>query len=265
MPFAVGLALCRRLDLNPRWVVEGEGMEAPFVELSELGLPPADAFVMEHGLSFEEGYERLLKAKLTQWAESHSIEEIIFARGREGVEGWARKASIRELEEKLQEHSQKIKSDQESLSGGHRTIALAAKRELELRRTGKTRKRRSFKNRSIGKNKMLSNGKTTVYIPSNVESSLLSHWIARANALLSHRGAKATLARHLGITKQALNAYLTEASAPSAEKALRLLQWVQETEAQKNEGPAGAQTPTGPVTLRRKHHSNEKIPRPKKP
>ncbi len=78
-------------------------------------------------------------------------------------------------------------------------------------------------------------------------------------------GSQYSLAKRLGISRQSVHQYITGASAPSAEITLRLLQWVQETEGQKNEGPAGADTPAGPVTRKRNIDQNEKIPRPPKP
>jgi transcriptional regulator with XRE-family HTH domain len=63
------------------------------------------------------------------------------------------------------------------------------------------------------------------------------------------------LAKHLGVSKQAVNQYLHGTSVPSIEKGLRLLEWVKAEEAKKS-GPEGGGTPSEPRTQKRK--SDEK-------
>lgn len=77
------------------------------------------------------------------------------------------------------------------------------------------------------------------------------------------RGGQSALAKDLGITRQAISQYLSGASAPSIEIGLRMIDWVKSRRGICNEGPADAQTSTGPVTLK-PTPSSEKTPRPQK-
>jgi hypothetical protein len=73
------------------------------------------------------------------------------------------------------------------------------------------------------------------------------------------RGSQSTLARHLSVSRQALNAWLSGAALPTAENTLQLLKWVEAEEAkQKNSNPGHASTRPGRKTRKRRSTSNEK-------
>jgi len=57
------------------------------------------------------------------------------------------------------------------------------------------------------------------------------------------RGARAALARNLGVARQAVSSWLSGAVSPNAETTLRLLEWVEEAEASQQKQSAGASTP----------------------
>jgi len=74
-----------------------------------------------------------------------------------------------------------------------------------------------------------------------------------------------SLAKHLGISRQAVHAYIAGASAPSAEKTLQLLKWVEEMEGKEKSGSAGAATPTEARTRTKKTRKDELSSDPPKP
>lgn len=73
-------------------------------------------------------------------------------------------------------------------------------------------------------------------------------------------GAKARLARELGVSKQVVNAWLTGDGTPGAENALRLLEWVTAYEAKK-ESLGGADTPPRPKTRKPKPNTSNEEPK----
>jgi transcriptional regulator with XRE-family HTH domain len=81
-----------------------------------------------------------------------------------------------------------------------------------------------------------------------------------ARATLAH-GAQSALARHLGISRQALNAWLSSAALPTAENTLQLLKWVEAEEAkttQQKSNPGRVCARPGRMTRNKKSTSNEK-------
>jgi len=74
-------------------------------------------------------------------------------------------------------------------------------------------------------------------------------------------GAQSQLARHLGISRQALNEWLSGSALPTAENTLQLLKWVEAEEAkttQQKSNPRRVRPRPGRTTRNRKLTSNEK-------
>ena len=69
---------------------------------------------------------------------------------------------------------------------------------------------------------------------------------------------KAVLARSLGVSQARVSHWLHGVSAPNAEDALRLLEWVTETEAKQQKTAAVLVTPRRRMTRKSKNTSNEK-------
>jgi transcriptional regulator with XRE-family HTH domain len=92
----------------------------------------------------------------------------------------------------------------------------------------------------------------------------LSLWnILKTRTLRATRiyGAQSKLARHLGISRQALNAWLSGAALPTAENTLQLLHWVEAEEVklkQQKSNPERVSPRSGRKTQNRKSTSNEK-------
>jgi len=92
-------------------------------------------------------------------------------------------------------------------------------------------------------------------------SSQMQRWLklrARVKALLSTHGSKTDLAERLHVSRQMLHRYVEGNSAPNAEIALQMLEWVTAEEG-KQKSPEGALTPPEPVTQKRKS-DHEKPP-----
>jgi transcriptional regulator with XRE-family HTH domain len=72
-------------------------------------------------------------------------------------------------------------------------------------------------------------------------------------------GAKAQLARDMGVSRQAVNKWLrkTDSGAPSADLIFRLLAWVTAEEAKQQQSAASGSTPTAPKTRMNKGQVNE--------
>lgn len=72
------------------------------------------------------------------------------------------------------------------------------------------------------------------------------------------RGQKAALARWLGVSMSSVSTWLAGAKKPSGETTLRLLQWVEQQERQKNKSADSVSAPPAPKT-------QSKVPNEKKP
>lgn len=65
----------------------------------------------------------------------------------------------------------------------------------------------------------------------------LEELVARVKQITSSPGAKAALARKLGVTRQAVGQWLSGESNPTAEATLQLLNWVEQSEAEQKNKP----------------------------
>lgn len=74
---------------------------------------------------------------------------------------------------------------------------------------------------------------------------------------LDRPGAKARLARELGVSRQAVSQWVTGTNNPDAGKLLRLLAWVRANEAQQEDGSANARTSAPPKTQPEIHDEEE--------
>lgn len=88
--------------------------------------------------------------------------------------------------------------------------------------------------------------------------ALLAALLTRVKRAVKPRGAKVALARDLGVPKQRVTQWLKEHNAPTAEDALRLLEWVTAAEAQQKKTPPMLLTSTGRKTRKSKVTTNEK-------
>ena len=94
--------------------------------------------------------------------------------------------------------------------------------------------------------------------PSNLNKGYvnLEELIESLRRVLSPRGSRSALAREFGISRQAVDNWLSGKSSPKAEVALRLLDWVRSAEAKQKRSASGA-TLTEPKTTRTRKPVNE--------
>jgi transcriptional regulator with XRE-family HTH domain len=96
-----------------------------------------------------------------------------------------------------------------------------------------------------------------------VKMSLVQGVIAKVKAATEARGSRSRLAGYLGVPPQRLNDWLSGEHEPSAETALRLLDWVTANEAKQKAPEHATNTPGGRKTRSRNHLSHETRPGPK--
>jgi transcriptional regulator with XRE-family HTH domain len=86
----------------------------------------------------------------------------------------------------------------------------------------------------------------------------LRELVHRLKQITSAPGAKASLARKLGVSRQAVSQWLSGKSNPTAEATLQLLNWVEEPEAQQTKKPGSESPQPGQKTQVRKSKTYEK-------
>jgi hypothetical protein len=74
----------------------------------------------------------------------------------------------------------------------------------------------------------------------------------RALAFTEERGARASLAAVLGVSRQVLHAWLAGKSLPTAEHTLHLRAWVAQAEVEQNKSPGSAKNTARAATQQRK-------------
>jgi transcriptional regulator with XRE-family HTH domain len=82
--------------------------------------------------------------------------------------------------------------------------------------------------------------------------------LQRARAHLVRRGSQARLARDLCVTRQAVSNWLSGNAAPSAEAALRLLQWVGAEEVNKKRSGSASPPPEQKTQSKASNEKNQK-------
>jgi DNA-binding transcriptional regulator YiaG len=115
----------------------------------------------------------------------------------------------------------------------HRWIVrqFKAKREAEAREATTARLEKREKECKEGLDTPPSTPHTSVV---KVRIRSLRELVHRLKQVTSAPGAKAALARKLGVTRQAVGQWLSGKSNPTAEATLQLLNWVEEVEAEQN-------------------------------
>ena len=108
---------------------------------------------------------------------------------------------------------------------------------------------------------------TNVVLKDNISAMQdeMQKLIARLIRATAARNQKAALAKWLGVSLSSVSTWLAGRKAPSGKTTLRLLQWVEQHEAQQKQSPDSALTPAG-LTQKKKHHakqsSESKPPKP---
>lgn len=237
LKWPVGLAICRGFDISQLWLARGTEPIRPFFDLDRAqdwnGIPDATPFsaVCNGPLSEQLALRRELLAASSSPASASAFyslvqkcvnEQLVF------VPEECRFAFLEGLPEALRPLMARV----EQMSMREANVKIC-KRPVDI-----------------------VSGPAII----SAMSSGNAYWKSlakRLSAVTPARGAKAQLAHELKVTRQAVNNWISGNSAPSAELALRLLNWVEQAEAQQTKNPDSASTQPGPKTQVRKS-DNEK-------
>jgi transcriptional regulator with XRE-family HTH domain len=238
--FRAGWSLCLDLDLNPAWLLLGEGDRYGFVGLSGMEDTPSDELfsnVMEDLMSEDHdsfgGWPGYVKYRQDQ---------LRSQLGREAGSEKELAAKFATLADWLKHVSPELHSD------FWRTIYKSA-RDFSQMQSSK-RKQYLTKQAAFGKVGAMKLQKVSFW-PELRE---------RIRTLVRRRGMKAALARDIGVSRQTINALLSKQRpyGPSAEISLRLFKWVDIAESQQKQSAGSAVTRPTPKTRQRKARSNAK-------
>lgn len=140
LPFEIGMAICRRLDLSPRWLATGVGEKRPFVTPEQLGLNADQMKLPKRKVDFFLGFKQIVEEPLKLWEGSQSKDEWLKQMLAGGPEKLAMRLSIAELEQTV------ITSLCSAVASGHSDMKAAYlenvvifARELKTRLDPKTK------------------------------------------------------------------------------------------------------------------------------
>lgn len=136
LPFAAGIKLCRRLDLNQQWLALGREPRRPYVPLTDLELE-ANIEDLYSG-NFLDGYRELLAAPMRSWVKKHPVESLVEMQLRDGTEKFFARKSALSLEQLIRENSALLR--EANTTGGKLCILYhiqMAAAELQRRLEGK--------------------------------------------------------------------------------------------------------------------------------
>lgn len=132
LPFAAGIKICRRLDLNQQWLVTGKQPQRPYVPLSDLKL---DASIeTTYSGTFLDGFRALLAKPMREWVKKHPVKVLIMDQIRSGPDKVFTRMSMLGLEQFIREWSAKLREQDHAQmkSAVLSNIQLAAA-ELQVR------------------------------------------------------------------------------------------------------------------------------------
>lgn len=109
LPFGAGIKLCRRLDLNQRWLATGKGEHRPYVPLPDLDLD-ANVETLYSG-TFLDGFRDLIATPMRKWDKEHPPEVLISALLRGSPFKQYARMSMIELERRIREYSAKLREE----------------------------------------------------------------------------------------------------------------------------------------------------------
>ena len=224
--FRAGWNLCLDLDLNPAWLLSGEGDRYGFVDLGGIEEQARDyelfSGVMEDLISEDPssaggwpGYEKYREDQLRSQL------------GREAGSEKELAAKFATLADWLKYVSPELHSD------FWRTIYNSA---------------RDFSRMQSSKRKQYLTHQSAFGKVGSMKLPKVSFWPElreRIRSLVRRRGMKSALARDIGVSRQAINALLSKKRpyGPSAEISLRLLKWVEIAEAQHKKSAGVSEAP----------------------
>ena len=243
--------LLASFELNPLWLATGEGQMHLFVPI-----PVAEVLKVSGDAPFGEVFDKHLTASVNE-----SIRRLAdvspdrFARAGALYSANPRDLVIQELSQslphfiddipdhKLDIVAQRIKRAVYDAWAEHGTSSGEAQRRRPEQVSGL---------RALGRGTINKKELTSYSLSSSVTAAVkkIRTWPDlrdELRKLTGERGAKAKLAREFNVTPQAVSDWLREVYSPEADTVLRLLQWVEDAEAQQKSGASG-RTLTPPKT-----------------
>jgi transcriptional regulator with XRE-family HTH domain len=125
LSFPNGVRICRRLNLNQRWVATGDMPKRPFVPLAELDDDPS-AWDKLSTWTFRRVWTELHDTTMQRWIKAHPTDELVEATLREGPKAVVSRLTDDALREFLREWVAMLGDAQSSM------IRLAILGNLEL-------------------------------------------------------------------------------------------------------------------------------------
>ncbi len=125
LTFAAGMKICRRLDINERWLATGEEPRRPYVSLEALGVPTLGERNKE---PFTSVFQKFLQTKLVRWHKVHPPAKLVGDIFLGGPPAALRRMSRARLEAHVGEWATTLRS----ATNDHMKSAIVANIELAL-------------------------------------------------------------------------------------------------------------------------------------
>ena len=243
VPYEIGREVCRRLDINQRWLAIGTNPPQPFFHVD----PQIEAAI-QGGLSFHAHYERHLKREIeARWARREANREK-----RPGGPWWLEEREpIRNLGHNRKEYQIALLTAQ--------CAALMMQMDdtqqeiffREMFRRSKELFSELFRVRhSSVDNWHLQSDNPLVRLTWN-------HLRKRLKKATAETGKQAAAAEFVGVNRSNLYRWVEGDREPGAEATFRLLEWVTAEEAKQQQSAASARTPATPKAQKKGSNSNE--------
>ena len=264
VPLSFGFAdlFCRQFNLNQAWLAEKEFRENdcwPISDELRASIDPTDLF--------SEVYHRQLRPA---WVQSKAFgwfaASAILGKGPvpplqdKRTQASFLNKTIEMLRETFTECSPRLKGEFLMLLiatiSRFSTEQVFFKGKLEALEDSQRRKEEDRQN--LCKSSVDNPAGSDILPVMSSEDACWKALVTRLKVATAARGAKAYVARKLKVTRQAVNNWLSDKGAPSAELTLRLLNWVQQAEESQKQNPGSALTQPGQKTRVNQSKTNEK-------
>lgn len=244
--YGVAFKIFSRMNLSPRWLATGEG------EMADLWIAapgPGDLEVSDRSLFSEIWHERIQTLAAAQAKRVHPLSPVRQVKWTPETSIEGRLAAEKSLIATIGSYCTSITDADfpkfvnglwhriEELGGAcdrdHDATILDRIRRMEPARAVSQQRVQMLRERPrrVDSKALLDNAKRAARSKKVAfQSDPLRALVIRLRRATESHGARSQLARDLHVTRQAVNNWLSETSAPTAETTLRLLEWVQAME-----------------------------------
>lgn len=218
LAFRLGLGICRDLNLNPLWLASGEGGEHPYFELNAGEIERVSAgsiFRLVILTRFLEELRFMALGELKAVGYGDGSEQGLLAKFEHDL------ASLSRV------YLRAVPPGRRPELVAHITRAFAQFSVLDQERPeNPTRTKGRSVSQPVVDNVLERHRLADVSKPGDALTKL----IRRAKVICAQAGTQSRLARDLGVSRQAVNRWFSGDSAPSADLALRLVEWINQEE-----------------------------------